>query len=252
MVKNICTLANQKGRSGENNIRCQPGAQSGLRDAVSCLVDFDPQGQCATSLAINPEPGAFNALVNPHSDIHQWIRDTGRNGLGSAPRGPLHGHGADRDQRGKPPHRRDPPNIQGTISREYDYIIFDTAPSVGGIQERAIYAADLVLIPTATEFLAMDGLAQMVELLNTLKEKTQWRGELLGILPTFFDEQTSESGKSLKELQEGFGDSVLPPIHRATILRECAAEGKTIFEMAPASRASREYEELGRLVIKRA
>jgi chromosome partitioning protein len=88
-----------------------------------------------------------------------------------------------------------------TLSKEYDYIIFDTAPSVGGIQERALYAADLALIPTATEFLLMDGLAQMMELLNTLQERSQWDGKLLGILPTFFDEQTSESGKSLAELQ---------------------------------------------------
>jgi chromosome partitioning protein len=48
------------------------------------------------------------------------------------------------------------------LSKEYDYLVFDTAPSVGGIQERAIFAADLVLLPTATEFLSMDGLAQMM------------------------------------------------------------------------------------------
>jgi chromosome partitioning protein len=137
------------------------------------------------------------------------------------------------------------------LAKDYDYIIFDTAPSVGGIQERAIYAADVVLIPTATEFLSMDGLAQMMELLAMLKANWHWPGKLLGILPTFYDEQTRESHKSLIDLQEGFGQSVLKPIHRATILRECAAEGKTIFEMAPASRAACEYEELSREVMKR-
>jgi chromosome partitioning protein len=97
----------------------------------------------------------------------------------------------------------------------------------------------------------MDGLAQMMELLATLKGKWAWDGRLLGILPTFYDKQTNESHKSLLDLQEGFGESVLKPIHRATVLRECAAEGKTIFEMAPASRASCEYEELSREVLKR-
>lgn len=136
------------------------------------------------------------------------------------------------------------------LGKEYDYIIFDTAPSVGGIQERAIYAADLVLIPTATEFLSMNGLAQMMELLNSLRDQHHWTGKLAGILPTFYDEQTSESHKSMAELKANFGESVLSPIHRATILRECAAEGKTIFEMDPASRASREYEALTRVVVK--
>jgi chromosome partitioning protein len=138
-----------------------------------------------------------------------------------------------------------------TLAQEYDCIIFDTAPSVGGIQERALYAADLVLIPTATEFLAIDGLAQMMELLTTLQAKWHWSGRLLGILPTFYDKKTNESHKSLLDLQAGFGESVLNPIHRATVLRECAAEGKTIFESAPASRACLEYEALACEVLKR-
>jgi chromosome partitioning protein len=107
------------------------------------------------------------------------------------------------------------------------------------------------LIPTATEFLSMDGLAQMMELLALLRDKWFWNGKLLGILPTFYDTQTSESHKSLLELREGFGESVLNPIHRATVLRECAAEGKTIFELAPASRAACEYEELTGEILKR-
>ena len=249
MVKNI-VVANQKGGVGKTTTAVSVAHSLALRERRVLLVDFDPQGQCATSLAINPEPGAFNALVNPQSDIHQWFRETGRAGLDLLP--------GDRstataqivinaENRPIDAIRQ----LFRTVSKEYDYIIFDTAPSVGGIQERAIYAADLVLIPTATEFLAMDGLAQMIELLASLREKAGWEGDLLGVLPTFYDEQTSESGKSLKELQEGFGEAVLPPIHRATVLRECAAEGKTIFEIAPASRASREYEELGYIAIKR-
>jgi chromosome partitioning protein len=108
----------------------------------------------------------------------------------------------------------------------------------------------MVLIPTATEFLALDGLAQMMELLTALRNQHKWNGKLAGILPTFYDEQTSESREALTELNTTFGDSVLDPIHRATILRECPAEGKTIFEMAPASRSSREYEELSREIVK--
>jgi chromosome partitioning protein len=250
MPAKIIVVANQKGGVGKTTTAVSVAHALTLRERRVLLVDFDPQGQCATSLAVNPEAGAFNALVNPNSDIHQWIRETGRTGLDLLP--------GDRttataqiviNAENRPINSIQ--QIFRTLSKEYDYIIFDTAPSVGGIQERALYAADLALIPTATEFLSMDGLAQMMELLTTLQERSQWDGKLLGILPTFFDEQTSESGKSLAELQEGFTESVLAPIHRATVLRECAAEGKTIFEMAPASRASREYDELGRVVVKR-
>ena len=130
-----------------------------------------------------------------------------------------------------------------------DYIVFDTAPSVGGIQERAVWAADLLIIPTATEFLASDGASKMVEMLLYLQGK-QWTGALLGVLPTFYDEQTKESRATMNSLGDTFKDRLLPPIHRATVLRECAAEGLTIFEKDPDSRAAQEYEALVDLVAR--
>ena len=243
-------IANQKGGVGKTTSASSLAHGLALRNRRVLLVDFDPQGQCATALRINQEPGVFNALVNTHSDIHQWIRDTDRTGLYLLP-----GDRSTATAQIVINAENRPINsirlLFKALGKEYDYIIFDTAPSVGGIQERAIYAADMVLIPTATEFLSMDGLAQMMELLTALRNQHNWSGKLAGILPTFYDEQTSESRESLTELKTTFGDSVLAPIHRATVLRECPAEGKTIFEMAPASRSSREYEELSREIVKR-
>jgi len=242
-------IANQKGGVGKTTSATSLAHGLALRSRRILLVDFDPQGQCATALGINQEAGVFNALVNTRSDIHQWIRDTDRTGLYLLP--------GDRSTATAQivinAENRPIDSIRllfKPLGKEYDYIIFDTAPSVGGIQERAIYAADMVLIPTATEFLALDGLAQMMELLTALRERHHWNGKLAGILPTFYDEQTSESREALAELNTTFGDGVLEPIHRATVLRECPAEGKTIFEMAPASRSSREYEELSREIVK--
>jgi chromosome partitioning protein len=243
-------IANQKGGVGKTTSASSLAHGLALRNRRVLLVDFDPQGQCATALGINQEPGVFNALVNTRSDIHQWIRDTDRAGLNLLP-----GDRSTATAQIVINAENRPINsirlLFKTLGKEYDYILFDTAPSVGGIQERAIYAADLALIPTATEFLSMDGLAQMMDLLTALRSQHNWSGKLVGILPTFYDDQTSESRESLAELKATFGDSVLAPIHRATVLRECPAEGKTIFEMDPASRSSREYEELSRVVVKR-
>jgi chromosome partitioning protein len=142
--------------------------------------------------------------------------------------------------------------ILAPLSREYDFIILDTAPSVGGIQERAIYASHLVLVPTATEFMSMDGLNNTLKLLTELRSNVGWEGKLFGILPTFFDENTNESAASYDELQKSFPDALLQPIHRATILRECAAESKTVFELKPDCRSSHEYEALCTEVLRRA
>jgi chromosome partitioning protein len=124
-----------------------------------------------------------------------------------------------------------------------DFVILDTAPSVGRLQEMALWMADLVVIPSAVDFLSSAGIADLVGELAQLQAEG-WKGSLLGVLPTFYDEVTNESKTNLTELQEAFGELVLPPIHRATALRECTAEGKTIFEFAPKSRAAEEYSAL--------
>jgi chromosome partitioning protein len=72
----------------------------------------------------------------------------------------------------------------------------------------------------------------------------------LGILPTFYDEQTRESKATIDDLRKRFDASVLAPIHRATLLRECAAQGQTIFELDLLCRAAREYQALTQLVMK--
>ena len=247
----ILAVANQKGGVAKTTSAVTIAyVLSVLKHRHVLLVDFDPQGQCATSLAVNPEAGVFNVLVNPKSDIHQWIRESGREGLDILP--------GDRTTATAQivMNAENRPidaiySILRGLAKEYDFVILDTAPSVGGIQERAVFAADMVLIPTATEFLSMDGLDQMMSMLETMRSNNGWKGTLFGILPTFHDEHTNESAKSFADLNENFGDYVLSPIHRATILRECAAEGKVILEKDPTCRAAREYESLGMEIIKR-
>jgi chromosome partitioning protein len=135
-----------------------------------------------------------------------------------------------------------------------DYVLFDTAPSVGGIQERAIWASDLVLVPAATEFLSADGARKICESMMTMQKEKEWKGKILGILPTFYDEQTRESKTQLDEYRKIFKELVMQPIHRATILRECPAEGRTIFEIEATSdsaqRAVQEYQAVVEHVMK--
>jgi chromosome partitioning protein len=76
--------------------------------------------------------------------------------------------------------------------------------------------------------------------LNTVQE-LGGHCKLLGVLPTMYDDVTRESKATLANLKEHFGDAALAVIHRATVLRECAAQGITIWERDPRSRAAQEY-----------
>jgi len=71
-------------------------------------------------------------------------------------------------------------------------VIFDRLPAWGVFRSGG-WASDLVIVPTATEFLSVDGVGKVIRMMSILQEKKSWRGSLLGILPTFYDEQTRES-----------------------------------------------------------
>jgi len=209
------------------------------------IVDFDPQGQAATTLGLEPQPGVFNLLINRQAHILA----TGRPNLQILPGD----QSTATAQIVINAENRSVSAIQeavGRFAQEYQYIIFDTAPSAGGIQERAIFASHAVLIPTSTEFLSSDGMMKGIELINKLREERDWNGTMLGILPTFHDEQTNISRETLSQLKEQFSEYIYSPIHRATIFRDCAAEGKTVFEVNPGHRAALEYAALVESVLK--
>ena len=135
-------------------------------------------------------------------------------------------------------------------SAPFDLVVLDTAPSIGGLQELALWAADLVIVPCQTTFLASEGAGQLVETLQALTGQG-WAGRLLGVLPTFYDESTKESKATLADLQETLGLAlVLAPVHRATILADCAGLGKTIWEVDPQGRPAQEYAALMWTVLK--
>jgi chromosome partitioning protein len=250
----IIAIANQKGGVGKTTTTINLAHALARKGQEVLLMDFDPQAQLASSLGMNQEMGMYYVLSTGRKSpaerefVKQWIRFTGREGLwlvaGNQETAAAQTNIAAREL--PLSHVREA--LEVFTNRALHYIILDTSPSVGGLQERALWAADLVLIPTAMEYLSNEGVRKLLETLHILHEHKAWPGALLGILPTFYDETTRQSRLSRQHLADAFGERVLKPIHRATILREASAEGLTIFEKAPTSRAAQEYDKLAKFV----
>lgn len=243
------TIANQKGGVGKTTTAVSLAHGLVLRGKKVLLIDLDPQGQCATILGLKPEPGAFNLLVT-ELPMAQVIRSTDRTNLFII----LGDRKTATAQTVLNVQRSPISYVQSKIVPQanrdgLDYVVLDTSPSVGELQEQALWAADGVLVPCAVDYLASDGVFNIALTLKRLHDELNWKGRILGILPTFYDSVTRESKATLQDLQKRFDNLMLPAVHRATVLRECAVEGKTIFELAPESRAAGQYNQLVQFVL---
>lgn len=244
----IVAVCNQKGGVGKTTTAVTLAHGLSLKNYTVLLIDLDPQGQCASHLGLAQGDGVFNLLVNgpPLCDV---VRTTGRPGLWLVP-------GSKRTKTAESllvVEQRGVDTLGEILARlvngtRLHYLIFDTAPSAGGLQENALFACDVLLIPAAVDYLSLEGVAEVIK---TLKALGRPASPVTRILPTFHDEVTKESRINLVRLQDTFGAMVFEPIHRAAALRECPAMGKTIFEHQPDSRAAREYATVVWEVIRR-
>ncbi len=253
----VVAIANHKGGVGKTTTAVSVAHGLALRGKEVLLIDLDPQGQSAVSLGLKSEPGTYYLLTPPPGGVmtaRDWIRRA-REHLWLLPGDvSTNASQAQLNATGSPiNHIAEHLKLFTRNDLGLEYIIFDTAPSVGGIQERAIWASDLVLVPAATEFLAADGVKKIFDLMVKMQHDMQWTGKFAGLLPTFYDDKTSESRVQLEEYQRTFRESTLTPIHRATALRECPGLGLTIFEMnysAAVARAADEYTAVVNYILK--
>jgi chromosome partitioning protein len=247
-------VASQKGGIGKTTTAVSLAHGLTLRGKKVLLVDLDNQAQCSTMLGKPQEPGVFKWLSYEITEqkaltfeyVRQWLRLTDRDRLALLPGDQTTdlatglAMSAGREFIGYFKHC-----VAVLRKVGLDYIVFDTRPSRGLIQDAAVWTSDYILIPVCMEFASVEGALAQFEILKEYVKTGNWPGKLLGLLPTMLEGQVvADNGRKVvrggprdvrinfEALVDTFGqDLILDPIHRAIAFRESVTAGKTIFEM---------------------
>jgi len=242
----VYALTNQKGGVGKTTTTISVGVYLAASGRKVLVVDADPQANATSSLGI--DKGAltrsiYDVLVGGML-MEQVITLTKRLGLDLVPSSPaLAGAGVElvnmfarerRLQRALKP-----------LRERYDYILIDSPPSLGLLTINALTAADGVIIPIQCEYLALEGLTQLLHTVELVQRNLNSRLTVRGMLLTMYDARTNLSKQVVDEVQTHFANLVFKTIiPRSVRLSEAPSHGETILSYAPDSAGARAYQAL--------
>ena len=248
----VVAVANQKGGVGKTTTAVNLGAYLALGVRV-LLVDLDPQANATSSLGFDPsgvERSTYETLIESVA-MADVILPSGRAQFDLAPASrALAGAQVelvdmpDREQRLK--------HALADISPQYDVVLVDTPPSLGILTLNALVAADLLLAPVQCEYLALEGVAQLMETIDLVRATLNPRLELLGMLMTMYDPRTRLSPQVVDEVRRHFPERTFQTvIPRSVRLSEAPSYGKPVLEYEPTSRGASAYADLAQELIQR-
>ena len=248
----VVAVANQKGGVGKTTTAVNLGAYLALGVRV-LLIDLDPQANATSSLGLDPngvERSTYESLIG-QAPLAEAIVSSGRMQLDLAPASrALTGaqvelvEMVDREHR----LRRALADVRAT----YDVVLVDCPPSLGILTLNALVAADLLLAPVQCEYLALEGVAQLMETIDLVRATLNPRLELLGMLMTMYDPRTRLSSQVVDEVRRHFPEHTFETvIPRSVRLSEAPSYGKPVLEYDPTSRGAGAYADLAQELIRR-
>jgi chromosome partitioning protein len=251
-MNKIIAVANQKGGVGKTTTAVNLSASLALNDKKILLVDFDPQGMATVGLGEKKEEdkGIYPPLMNGGS-LRNYIQLTEIANLDFCPCSPeLAGFEAeiysapDRETRLR--------QVLEPIKEEYHFVFIDCPPSLSFLTINALTAADSILIPVQTEFYCMEGMPDLLRMLDKVRTYLNPSLSIEGILLTMFDERTNLSKQVAQELRESLKSIVYEVIIPRTVkLAEAPSFGKPIILYEANSKGAQSYLNLAKEFLKR-
>lgn len=249
----VIAFANQKGGVGKTTTAVNTSVMLGEGGLRVLLIDLDPQGNTTSSLGVDKTTldRTVYEVILEEADIAEALVPAVRPNVDLLPTtAALAAAEVDLVSIVRREHqlKRSLASARST----YDLAIIDCPPSLGLLTINGLTSADHVVIPIQCEFLALEGVSQLITTIDLVKRQLNPGLDLLGVLMTMFDARTNLSSSVVDEVRRFFPERIFRTvIPRSVRLAEAPSFGQSIREYDPSSRGGQAYESFTRELIDR-
>lgn len=250
--KIVIAVLNQKGGVGKTTTAINVAAYLVKEGKQVLIVDSDPQANATSGLGLKPGNLKLTLAdaLNDSKQTKGLITKTKIKGLDILPCDSRLAS-AEVDLAAQDKREFALKNILDAIKDQYDYVLIDCPPSLGLLTVNALCAAELVLIPVQAEYYALEGLSQLLQVMQQVRKGLNPNLELLGVVMTMFDKRTSLAGQVYNEVERHFADKLFEVVIPRNIrLAEAPSFGQPISEHDKWSKGARAYKKLAKEIIR--
>jgi chromosome partitioning protein len=253
-MSRIIALVNQKGGVGKSTTAVNLGAALAVSDKRVLVVDADPQGNTTTGFGIDKrriERDLYHVLLH-EATLEEIVLPTEIEHLQLAP-ATINLAGADIELVAALSRETRLRQALSPVAARYDFVLIDCPPSLGLLTINALTAADDCIIPVQAEFYALEGLAQLTNVIWRVRDALNPTLHVSGVLVTMFDGRTRLALEVIGELEKYFPNQVFKTqIPRNVRLSEAPSFGKPVILFDVKSRGAQAYMSVAREMLETA